>query len=266
MLFQNVRLVLPDRLTPAGSLRVRDGLIAEVSGGALAAEPGEETVDLGGRFLAPGFIDLHIHGAMHRDAMEATPEAFDTICRFHASGGTTARALTTVTATNERILATLQAVREYRQKPPTGARVLGAHIEGPYFSKEKPGAHPLELIRHPQPAEYEPWLEFADDITQMTVAPELPGALALIDALVAAGINHSGGHSDAWDEEAAEAFAHGMRQVTHTFNCMSTTRRRGPYRVGGLLEFALSEPEILCEAIADGRHISPTLLRMLYQA
>jgi N-acetylglucosamine-6-phosphate deacetylase len=266
MLFQNARLVLSDRLTPGGSLRVREGLIAEVSGGALAAEAGEETVDLGGRFLAPGFIDLHIHGAMHCDAMEAAPEAFDTICRFHASGGTTALALTTVTATNERILATLQAVKEYRQRPPSGARVLGAHIEGPYFSREKPGAHPLELIRHPDPAEYEPWLEFAEDITQMTVAPELPGALALIDALIAAGINHSGGHSDAWDEEAAEAFAHGMRQVTHTFNCMSSTRRRGPYRVGGLLEFALSEPEILCEAIADGRHISPTLLRMLYQA
>ena len=100
----------------------------------------------------------------------------------------------------------------------------------------------------------------------MTLAPELPGALDLIDALLAAGRRPSGGHSDAWDDEAAEAFAHGLRQVTHTFNCMSTTRRRGPYRVGGLLEFALSEPEILCEVIADGRHVSPTLLRMLYQA
>lgn len=266
MLFQNARLVFPDRLTPGGSLRVREGRIAEVSTSPLALEPGEEAIDLGGRFLAPGFIDLHIHGAQHRDAMETDPEAFRTICRFHASGGTTALALTTVTATNERILTTLRTIHEYRKEPPTGARVLGVHIEGPYFSREKPGAHPLELIRHPDPAEYEPWLEFASDITQMTVAPELPGALPLIDALLAVGIRPSGGHSDAWDEEAAEAFAHGMRQVTHTFNCMSTTRRRGPYRVGGLLEFALSEPEILCEAIADNRHISPTLLRMLYQA
>jgi N-acetylglucosamine-6-phosphate deacetylase len=76
----------------------------------------------------------------------------------------------------------------------------------------------------------------------------------------------SGGHSDAWDEEAAAAHAHGMEQVTHTFNCMSSARRRGPYRVAGLLEFAMSEPEILCELIADGRHVSPTLMRMLYQA
>jgi N-acetylglucosamine-6-phosphate deacetylase len=100
----------------------------------------------------------------------------------------------------------------------------------------------------------------------MTLAPELPGALELIDRLRERNIRVSGGHSDAWDEDAAAAFARGMLKVTHTYNCMSTVRRRGPYRVAGLLEFALSEPEILCEVIADGRHVSPTLLGMLYQA
>jgi N-acetylglucosamine-6-phosphate deacetylase len=144
--------------------------------------------------------------------------------------------------------------------------VLGVHVEGPYFSKEKPGAHRLDLIRAPQRAEWERFLAHRDLITQITVAPEVPGALALIEAFASAGLRVSGGHSDAWDEEAAAGFAHGMRQATHTFNCMSSARRRGPYRVAGLLEFALSEPEILCEVIADGRHVSPTLLRMLYQA
>ncbi len=99
-----------------------------------------------------------------------------------------------------------------------GARVLGVHIEGPYFSKEKPGAHRMDLIRPPRPAEYDHWLIHASTITQMTLAPELPGALQLIEALIEAGIRPSGGHSDAWDEDAASAFAHGMRQVTHTFN------------------------------------------------
>ncbi len=266
MLFTNARLILPDRLTAAGSVRVRGASIESVSTAALPPEDGEEVLDLRGQFLAPGFIDLHIHGALRRDAMEATDEAFETICRYHAAGGTTALALTTVTATNERIVATLQAVKRYRQQSPRGAQVLGVHIEGPYFSREKPGAHPLELIRHPSPAEYGRWLEYADDITQMTVAPELPGALELIETLEQSGIRSSGGHSDAWDEEAAAAFARGMRQVTHTFNCMSTMRRRGPFRAGGLLEFALSESEILCELIADGKHVSPTLMRMLYQA
>ena len=100
----------------------------------------------------------------------------------------------------------------------------------------------------------------------MTLAPELPGAIALIDELRKHNIDPSGGHSDAWEEDARTAFEHGMRSVTHTFNCMSTARRRGIDRVAGLLEFALSEREIVCELIADGHHVSPTLMKMLYRA
>jgi N-acetylglucosamine-6-phosphate deacetylase len=266
MLLANARLVFADRIA-RGHLRVADGKIAAISEQALEPAGGETMIDLGGQFLAPGFIDIHIHGAQRRDAMEASDGAFAAICRHHARGGTTALALTTVTATSESIVRVLEAVQEYRQQPVTdGARLLGIHIEGPYFSKEKPGAHRLDLIHHPQRAEWERWLDFDGLITQMTVAPELPGALELFEELSRRGIIASGGHSDAWDEEAAAAFAHGMRHATHTFNCMSTARRRGPYRVAGLLEFVLSEPEILCELIADGHHVSPTLMRMLYLA
>ncbi len=100
----------------------------------------------------------------------------------------------------------------------------------------------------------------------MTLAPEIRGASELVDRLRAKNIRVSGGHSDASDEEARKAFERGMRQVTHTFNCMSSAHRRGIYRVAGLLEFALSEPEILCELIADGHHVLPTLMQMLYRA
>jgi N-acetylglucosamine-6-phosphate deacetylase len=103
-------------------------------------------------------------------------------------------------------------------------------------------------------------------IKRMTLAPELPGAIALIDELRKQNVSVSGGHSDAWEEEARAAFEHGMHNVTHTFNCMSMSRRRGRDRVAGLLEFALSEPEILCELIADGHHVSTTLMKMLYRA
>jgi len=94
----------------------------------------------------------------------------------------------------------------------------------------------------------------------------LPGALEAIENFHAHGISVSGGHSDAFDEDAHAAFERGMRSVTHTFNCMSSARHRGVYRVGGLLEFALSEPQISCELIADGHHVSPTLIKMLYRA
>lgn len=265
LLFKNARLVFPDRIEPKGDLRVINGRIA-VMGPALSPEVGETVVDLSGRYLAPGFIDIHIHGAVGRDAMEATPEAFETICRFHTSGGTTALALTTITAPISEIVDVLCTAEAYRATPHEGAQLLGIHVEGPYFNVEKKGAHLPELIINPAPENYGPLLEWSHVMTQMTIAPELPGALALIDQLRSRGVRVSGGHSDAWDEEACAAFVHGMEGVTHTFNCMSTARRRGAYRIAGLQEFALSEPGILCELIADGRHVSPTLIRMLYFA
>lgn len=180
MLFQNARLILPDRIQP-GALRIHDGKITGM--GPLTAEPGEETRDLQGQYLAPGFIDMHIHGALRRDTMEATSEAFDAITRHHACGGTTALSLTTVVATAGDITRVLDAVEEYRKREPVGARVLGVHIEGPYFSPGRPGAHWPHLIRNPDPAEYGAWLGRGDLVRQMTVAPELPGALPLITAL-----------------------------------------------------------------------------------
>lgn len=265
MILANARLVFSDGLR-RGNVRLGKGRITDISENPLVVLKDEKVLDLAGEFLAPGFIDLHIHGALRRDSMEASAEAFAEICRFHARGGTTALALTTVTATDVAIRRTLAAVQRFREKAPVGARVLGVHLEGPYFSREKPGAHVPGLIREPRRAEWERWLEEPGLVTQMTVAPELPGALELIEALAARGIIASGGHTDAWDEEAAAGFAHGMRQATHTFNCMSSTRHRGPFRAAGMLEFALGEPEMLCELIADGRHVSPTLMRMLYHA
>ncbi len=204
---------------------------------------------------------------MGRDTMEADAGAFEAICNYHATGGTTSLLLTTVTASTEEIIRVLSAVEQMDGVVfAKGAQILGVHIEGPYISQEKPGAQTPHFIRNPQSAEIEKILAYSRVIKQMTLAPELPGALDLIDALRAHHIRVSGGHSDAWDEEARAAFGRGMRQVTHTFNCMSSARRRGLYRVAGLLEFAMSEPGILCELIADNRHVSATLMRMLYQA
>ena len=257
MILTNARLIFPDG--------IRDGLEVVVEEGKIAAireakSPGD---DLGGHYLAPGFIDMHVHGALGRDTMEATPDAFTAICDFHASGGTTSLLLTTVTAPIDEISRALSAVSEFGRKDP---RVLGAHVEGPFISKAMRGAQREEFICDPAPELVERLLAHSDVIKMVTLAPELPGALEFIDRLRGRQIRVSGGHSDAWGEEARAAFEHGMRQVTHTFNCMSSTRRRGIHREPGLLEFALSEPEILCELIADGHHVSPTLMKMLFHA
>ncbi|HWM24907.1 MAG TPA: N-acetylglucosamine-6-phosphate deacetylase [Chthoniobacterales bacterium] len=257
-IFANARLILPDGIRDGLEIVVADGKIAEIRNRSNA-----EAIDLGGSYLAPGFIDLHVHGAAGRDAMEAAPEAFHAICDYHASGGTTSLLLTTATAPIPEILEVLRAVRTCRHE---FKQIAGVHVEGPFISRKRAGAQRPEFIRNPEPQVVEQLLEYADVIQRVTLAPELPGALEAIDCLGSQNIAVSGGHSDAWDEEARGAFEHGMRQVTHTFNCMSSMHRRNGERVAGLLEFALSEPEILCELIADGHHVSNTLMKMLYRA
>lgn len=261
MIFTNARVVQQDG--------IRDGLKVIVEGGTITGvrqnQRGRdaEAINLRGNYLAPGFVDLHVHGAVGRDTMEASAEAFRAICDYHASGGTTSLLLTTATAPVEEIIAVLVAVRQVKETIP---QLRGVHVEGPFISKMHAGAQRAEFIREPE-SERTSWLlDFSDVIRRVTLAPELPGALRLIRQLRERGIAVSGGHSDAWDEEARAAFKNGMRDVTHTFNCMSSSRRREGARVAGLLEFALSEPAITCELIADGHHVSPTLIKMLYRA
>lgn len=261
MILTNGRLVFPERVADGLSLRVAGGKIAEI--GPEIPVTDEEVIDLAGNFLAPGFIDLHVHGAVGRDTMEGTAEAFRSICDYHAGGGTTSLLLTTVTAPLAEISQVVQAIEGEVGK---NSQLQGAHVEGPFISREKAGAQRAEFILEPNAESVEKFLSNAGASKRVTLAPELPGALKLIARLTNAGIASSGGHSAAWEEEARAGFERGMRQVTHTFNCMSSMRRRDGERVAGLFEFALSEPEIFCELIADGHHVGTTLMRMLYQA
>lgn len=258
MILSNARLILTEGIRDGLELIVENGKIAEIR-----ERSGAESIDLAGNYLSPGFIDLHIHGAVGRDTMEATREAFRTICDFHASGGTTSLLLTTMTAPISEIVTVLRAVRA---SAGSIKQIAGVHVEGPFISKARAGAQRAEFIRDPNDNLLDQLLPFADVIKIVTLAPELPGALAMIGRLRMHNIVVSGGHSDASDIEARTGFEYGMRQVTHTFNAMSSARRRGIYREAGLLEFALSEPEIMCELIADGHHVSPTLMKMLYRA
>ncbi len=262
MIFTNARLIFPDGIRDGLEVVVQQGKIAAIRERSLAHGK-HEVIDLNGNYLAPGFIDLHVHGALGRDTMEASAEAFRSICDFHASGGTTSLLLTTATARLNEIVKVLRAVRDFRSAI---SPIVGVHVEGPFISKAKPGAQRGEFIQDPSPAAVRQLLDYADVLKRVTIAPELPGALEAIEVFHSHKISVSGGHSDAWDEDARAAFEGGMRSVTHTFNCMSSARRRGIYRVAGLLEFALSEPDIVCELIADGHHVSSTLMKMLYRA
>src|SRR5437773_8342377 len=269
MILTNACLIFRDGIREGVELIVEKGRISAIRERSHARA--NEVLDLHGNYLAAGFIDLHVHGALGRDSMEASAEAFQAICDYHASGGTTSLLLTTATAPLDRITDVLNVVRDCiprraRRSSHTISRIAGVHVEGPFISKAKCGAQQAEFIQNPSRPSVQQLLDHANVIKRITIAPELQGALEAIENFYTRGISVSGGHSDAWDEEAQEGFARGMRSVTHTFNCMSSARRRGIYRVSGLLEFALSEPQISCELIADGHHVSETLMKMLYRA
>jgi N-acetylglucosamine-6-phosphate deacetylase len=276
MIFTNARLIFPDGIRDGLELVVEKGKISAIRERSHARAT--EVLDLKRNYLAPGFIDLHVHGALGRDTMEASAEAFQVICHYHASGGTTSLLLTTATAPLDRIVGVLDLVRDSIQRRAScdaaqdkpswhlPHAVEGVHVEGPFISNARCGAQHAEFIQSPSQHSVQQLLDYADVMKRITIAPELPGALQAIEDFYSHGISVSGGHSDAWDDQAREAFARGMRSVTHTFNCMSSVRRRGIYRVGGLLEFALSEPRVDCELIADGQHVSATLMEMLYRA
>jgi len=275
-LFKNARLVLPPgvagRGRDEGFLCEQDGLIHRLELRSDHAdfekhlreeeELCDAVVDCGGAYLTPGLIDLHCHGAMGRDTMEATTEAFEDILNFHASKGTTLAVLTTVAASLEDMERVLVAAEEYQRKT-AGSRFAGIHLEGPYFSPYRRGAHREEMLRHPSACETKELLRHAGVIARMTLAPELPGSLELIRVLVQHGITASAGHSNATEEEALKGFQSGCTQVTHLYNCMSSLRSEGGVRHTGLAEAALTN-EVLCEVIADGRHLSPTLLRLAW--
>ncbi len=263
----NGRVIGPHAILEQHCVVIEGTAIKQIVPTAQVMRPEEaQVIDAAGGFVAPGFVDLHVHGALGRDTMEGSVEALAQIAKFHASGGTTAMTPTTVTHSPEKISATLEAIAQSVGHDFGGAQILGAHVEGPYISREKSGAQSASFVRNPDPAEYASWLEWDGLVTQMTLAPELPGALELIDALLEREIIPSGGHTAAACEQAKAAVDRGLCQATHLFNCMSSTVKKGAFRIPGALEIFLAEDRVMVELIADGKHVHPELMRLAVRA
>jgi len=261
------QLILPDRIE-RGAVIVREDRIADVIGINDALPPDAIVLDAGDGYLAPGFVELHVHGGAGGDFMDGTEEAFRLALRAHARHGTTRIAVTTTVATHEQILATLELTRQFRYAPePNGSRVMGAHFYGPYFRYEARGAHPGGPIRPAIEDEYSQYLEYADDLVTATVAPEIEGAKEFALACKAKGVRTNVGHSWATFDQMTEAVNEwGVRHVDHLFCAMSDKSKLRQFQMypmqGGVLEATLYYDELTTEVIADGKHLDAGLLKL----
>ena len=234
-------------------------------GPAAAAPPVdvEHTVVHDDGLIAPAYIDLHVHGAAGADASDGTLESLGTLCRTHAAHGTAALCPTVLTSAPATLLRALEVIADATgQHPGAGARVLGSHLEGPFLSPRRAGAQPVEHLRAPDRGLMLELLAAARGTLRIvTLAPELPGALELVQLLVEQGVTVSLGHSDATFDEARAAIDRGARLAAHTFNAMRPLH----HREAGVLGAVLLEPDVTTEVIADGVHVSDPVLRLLWR-
>src|SRR6266446_6436400 len=258
----NARLILSDRIVDRGWLLIADQLIQAIGQDVPPDVP--DRLDAYGSYVAPGFVDLHVHGGGGSDFLDATTEAFLTAADFHLSGGTTAICPTAATTTYDHFDSFLSAWATAKES--CQARLLPVHLEGPHLARTKAGAQNPKLMGSPGDKERDWILRRARSISQMTIAPELPGALELIETATKARVTMSAGHTEATDEEMQAAVEAGLSKVTHLFNAMSSASKRRLFRQAGTLEYALANANIFCELVADGFHVSSTLLKLAYRA
>jgi N-acetylglucosamine-6-phosphate deacetylase len=260
----NGSVTLPHDSVEGKAIVVEDGTILGVEdAGALGDDVPKISVD--GRLITPGLIDIHTHGALGYSFDEPLAEAYATITDEQAKRGVTSVLATLTTAPLPSMLAALRFCQHWMSQPRPGAQVLGAHVEGPFFSREERGAQDANHILTPGNRPVNQLLEYHDGIRVMTCAPELPGALDLIRRLTKLGIVPAAGHSSARDVEVLAAMEAGLRHTIHIWSGQSSTIRVGAWRKPGLLEATLAFDELTGEMISDNRHLPPTLMKLAYK-
>jgi N-acetylglucosamine-6-phosphate deacetylase len=293
LLLSGADIALPDRLLTSATLVIEHGVIVEITdhpsrttaaNTASSSETAVTHVDLTGHLIVPGFIDVHVHGVEGYDGL-ATSEGVAQMAARLPRYGVTGFCPTTIACTPEALETMLGAVRAARTRPvANAARVLPAHLESNFINPEYRGAQPIECIRRPpgvgrlragavegHPIESEPGEagftgadvlsvieRYRDEVGIVTLAPEMPGAIDFIRALVAAGHRVSLGHSGATYDEAMAGVAAGARHATHLFNRMTPFGHREP----GLVGAVLTAEELAAEMILDGHHIHPATAKL----
>lgn len=260
----NANIITPFRIIRNGALQIVKGKINAIIEKNQLPNLEGEIIDAKGHYLAPGFIDIHVHGGGGADFMDCTVDDFLLIAHTHARYGTTALMPTTLTSDIQHLNHLFDVYQRALSSNKMGSRFLGLHLEGPYFAMNQRGAQDPRYIRNPDPKEYEPILEqYGHLISRWSAAPELPGALEFGRKVSEKGILVALGHTDAHYDEIMLGLENGYNHATHLYSGMSGMVRKNAYRYAGAIESCLLRDEITVEVIADGVHLPEPFLQLI---
>ena len=266
LIITNGKIILPTSIeTDKILICINQKIRQIVASNEFTPQPDDQIIDAAGNYVAPGFIDMHIHGGGGHDFMDGTVEAFLGIAETHAKYGTTSMVPTTLTCSDTELMNMFATYRKAKVLNTKGAKFIGLHLEGPYFSPKQSGAQDPIYLKKPQPEEYNAILESSEDIIRWSVAPELEGAIKMGHVLQEHHILPSIAHTDAIYEEVTQAYKAGYTHITHLYSAMSSVTRRNAFRYAGVVEAAYLIDDMTVEVVADGIHVPPTILRLVYK-
>lgn len=258
----NARVVTTKDITPPATVWIKEGKIEKMdSQEKPMINDDYHVIDAEGHLLIPGMIDVHIHGANGCDMMDGTVDSILEVSRTCALTGCTSFLVTSVSSSIENLLEMIRNVKNVIGREP-GAKIAGIHLEGPYLNVKRKGMQNEKHLRHPNKEEMIRVLNEAEGLVKMvTVAPELPGGMEMVQFLKEQDIVVSIAHSDASYDEAKQAFQIGASHVTHCFNGMRPIHHRDP----GIVVAAFEEPHVSLQAIVDNIHLHPAMVRLMHR-
>lgn len=264
MIVKNGTVILPDEVLVHTDIRI-DG--DRITGMGKFDSRDEMTMDAAGKYVMPGFVDIHTHGGGGGDFMDAGHASIASALDFHARNGTTSLLATSVTAPVSDIEAMIAAVKDYigSVNDRIECKIRGVHLEGPYLSLKNKGAQSETHLRVPARDSYDFILRHSDIVKTVTIAPELEGAAEMTASLVKRHIVVCGGHDDGEKTAIMQAIEAGLSHCTHLWCAMSSVAIRNGVRSVGLCELGLTDDRLSVEMIADNRHITEDMAKLIYR-